>query len=120
MSRCLSVVVAVTLLAGVAATAALAHVNVKSTSPKRNGTAKVSAGVVTITFSGPLLRGTLKVVGPGGQASVGGGGRDPRNIKRLAVALKGGLKPGRYRASWTLVAADTHRQKGAFAFGLGK
>ena len=74
---------------------------------------------MTVTFTGPLRRGTVRVVGPGSKVvSVGKGGRDPRNIKRLLVPLKGSLKAGSYKASWTIVAADGHAQKGSFSFRL--
>jgi methionine-rich copper-binding protein CopC len=72
-----------------------------------------------VTFAGPLRSGTLRVAGPGGAAaSVGRGGRDPRNVNRLLVGLKGSLRAGSYKASWTIVAADDHRQKGSFQFKL--
>lgn len=47
-----------------------------------------------------------------------GGGRDPRNVKRLLAGLHGSLKPGSYKASWTIVAPDGHSQKGSFRFKL--
>ena len=50
--------------------------------------------------------------------SVGKGGRDPRNINRLLVPLKGSLKAGSYKASWTIVAADGHARQGSFSFRL--
>jgi hypothetical protein len=102
-----------------AATAALAHTEIKSTSPPRGGKAKTSIGTVRVTFSGQIRRGTLRVTGPGNKVvSEGKGGRDPRNVKRVVVALKGSLKPGKYHASWTIVAADGHAQHGAFGFRL--
>ena len=74
---------------------------------------------MTVTFTGPLRRGTVRVVGPGSKVvSVGKGGRDPRNISRLLVGLKGSLKAGSYKASWTILAADGHNQKGSFQFRL--
>jgi methionine-rich copper-binding protein CopC len=101
---------AVTL--AVTAGAAFAHTEVKSTSPAKGGTAKTSIRTVTVTFNGPIRSGTLRVTGPGGSVvSVGSGGRDPRKITRLA---------GRYRARWTIVAADGHDQRGSFTFRLRK
>lgn len=102
-----------------AAAIAVAHTKVRSTSPKSGKTARTSLARVTTTFSGPLRRGTLRVVGPHRKVvSLGRGGRDPRNIKRLLVGLERGLKAGSYKASWTIVAADGHRQKGSFRFRL--
>ena len=109
--------VVVALILGVTATAALAHVKVSATSP--SGTAKTSVRSAKVAFTGPIRRGTLKVVGPNGKkVSSGSGGRDPRSIRRLAVSLKGGLKAGRYKASWSMVASDGHRQSGSFRFRL--
>jgi len=111
-------ILAPTLVLGVAAIAA-AHTEVTSTTPASGATAKTSISKVTVTFTGPLRRGTLRVAGPSGAvASVGKGGRDPRNVKRLAVALKSSLQAGSYKASWTIVAADGHDQEGSFRFTL--
>jgi methionine-rich copper-binding protein CopC len=113
-------ILATALVLGVAATAA-AHTEVASTAPAGGATAKTSISKVTVTFTGPITRGTLRVVGPGGAvASVGKGARDPRNVKRVAVALKSSLKAGPYKASWTIVAGDGHTQKGSFRFTLKK
>jgi methionine-rich copper-binding protein CopC len=101
--------------------AAFAHTDVKSTSPAKGGTAKSSIRTVAVTFDGPIRRGTLRVTGPGGAVvSVGSGGRDPRKITRLRVPLERGKRAGRYRARWTIVAADGHEQRGSFAFRLRK
>ncbi len=73
----------------------------------------------SVTFSGPIRRGTIRVTGPGGKLwSVGSGGRDPRNIHRVIVGLRGGKPAGSYRASWAIVAADGHQQSGSFRFKL--
>ncbi len=117
--RCMVIAVVAAALLAVAAGTAFAHTKVKSTSPAKGKTAKTSIDRVTVTFTGPLRRGTLRVVGPGSKVvSVGRGGRDPRNINRLLVPLKGSLKAGAYKASWTILAADGHDQKGSFTFRL--
>jgi copper resistance protein C len=110
-------ILATTLALGGASIAA-AHTEVASTSPASGATAKTSIKQVTVTFTGELQRGTLRVTGPGGKVVSAGGGRDPRNVKRLLAGLKGSLKPGSYQASWTVTAPDGHRQKGAFQFKL--
>jgi methionine-rich copper-binding protein CopC len=114
--RSISILATALVLGG--ATIALGHTEVASTSPASGATAKTSIKQVTVTFTGPLRRGTLRVVGPGGKVVSAGGGRDPRNVKRLLAGLKGTLKPGSYKAGWTIVAPDGHGQKGSFRFKL--
>jgi methionine-rich copper-binding protein CopC len=98
---------------------ALGHAEVKSTSPASGATAKTTIKSVTVTFTGQIQSGTLRVTGPGGKVvSVGTGGRDPRNVKRLLVGLKRSLKAGSYKASWKVAAADGHSQHGSFRFTL--
>ena len=100
---------------------ASAHTEVRSTSPASGTTAKTTLSRVTVTFTGSLASGKLRVSGPGGKlASLSNGGRDPRNTSRLLVGLKGALKPGSYTASWSVAAADGHKQKGSFRFRLKK
>jgi methionine-rich copper-binding protein CopC len=100
---------------------ASAHTEVTSTSPANGATAKTTLSRVTVTFTGSLMSGKLRVTGPGGKvASLSGGGRDPRNRSRLLVGLRGSLKPGSYTASWSVVAADGHKQKGSFRFKVKK
>jgi copper resistance protein C len=112
-------VLASALALGGAATAS-AHTEVKSTTPASGATARTTLSRVTVTFTGALRSGTLRVVGPGGKVVSASGGRDPRNTSRLLAGLKGSLKPGSYTARWTVVAADGHKQKGSFRFKLRK
>ena len=116
----LPVALAVTLVAAaLAATVALAHVDVKSRSPGKGASASRSLGSVSVTFEGPIRRGGIRVVGPGGRVvSSGNGGRDPRNITRVKVGLKGSKRAGVYRAKYSIVAADGHRQRGSWRFRL--
>jgi methionine-rich copper-binding protein CopC len=116
--------VQITLLAAIAAAVlasavALAHTDVKSRSPSKGGSASRSIGSVSVTFERQIRRGSLRVVGPGGRvASSGSGGRDPRNVARVVVGLRGSLRAGRYRARYSIVAADGHRQRGSWRFRL--
>ncbi len=103
----------------VAAATAFAHTEVKSTYPAKGKTASKRIGSVSVTFTGTIRSGSMKVTGPGRTtASSGQGGRDPRSVKRLRVPLKSSLKAGSYRASWTMKAADGHTQRGSFTFKL--
>ena len=104
--------------AAIAASAALAHTGIKSTSPARGGTAKTSTKSVRITFKEQIRSGSIRVTRGSQVVSKGKGGRDPRNVRRLVVSLKGGLRAGKYRASWKIVAADGDDQKGSFSFRL--
>jgi methionine-rich copper-binding protein CopC len=102
-----------------AAPAAAAHVEVKSTSPAKGSIAKTTIRAVKVTFTGPILRGTVRVTGPGGRVvSVGSGGRAPGNVNRLRVGLKRSLAEGSYRATWTVTSADGHGEGGSFRFKL--
>ena len=111
-------VLLVAAAAGLPTAIAQGHASVTGTYPAKSGRAKTSIDVVKVAFSGPLRSGTISVRGPRGVVSVGRGGRDPRRISRLIVPLRRGLAAGRYRASWTAVAADGHRQSGSFLFRL--
>ena len=105
--------------AALIAAVAMAHSDIRTTSPKRGGSAKTSLSSVSVTFEGPLRRGTLRVTGPGGKVySIGRGGRDPRKISRLIVGLKRSKPAGRYKARYTYISADGHDQKGSFRFRL--
>jgi methionine-rich copper-binding protein CopC len=96
---------------------ASAHESIVSTKP--SGSAKVGLGSVTVTFSGPIRSGTLKVFAADGtKVSKSKGGRDPRNVSRLRSALKRGLGPGRYTARAKWVGADGHHQSAKFRFRL--
>lgn len=101
-----------------AATPALAHTEVQSTYPGNGKTAARSIQWVSVTFKSTVRGGTLKVTGPGGTVSAGAGGRDPQNVKRLRVKLRGGLRAGSYKASWTVRHTDGHTLRGSFSFKL--
>jgi methionine-rich copper-binding protein CopC len=116
LPRTAAALVAATGVLAIGATAADAHTEVASTSPK--GTASTATRTVTVTFTGQIRSGTLTVKRGGTTVSRGRGGQDPRNVKRLRVGLRSGLKAGTYRATWTAVAADGHHQRGTFSFRL--
>jgi methionine-rich copper-binding protein CopC len=99
---------------------ATAHTEVVSTSPSASRSASTGVRSVTVTFTGQIRSGTLTVRRGRTTVSAGRGGQDPRNVKRLKVGLKRGLKAARYTASWTIKAADGHVQKGTFTFRLKK
>jgi methionine-rich copper-binding protein CopC len=106
-------------VSALATATAFAHETVKSTSPAKGKTASRHITSATVTFNGQIRSGSMKVTGPGGKVvSSGQGGRDPRNVKRLRVPLKSGLKAGSYKATWKIVASDGDNQSGSFTFKL--
>jgi methionine-rich copper-binding protein CopC len=117
MNRLISILAATALAVATTAAPAQAHVELVSSNPKDKAKLKHAPSSVSLTFSGPIRSGTLKVTGPGGkQVSVGRGGRDPRSIDRLLVALKSGLKAGAYKSSASVVAADGHHETWTLKF----
>ena len=111
--------VALAVFATIGVATASAHVRVAATSPARNSTASTSLRTVKVLFTGAIRRGTLKVYSASGRkVSLGTGGRDPRNIRRLVTGLRRGLAAGRYTARWSIVAADGHTLRGYFRFRL--
>ncbi len=101
------------------ATAAQAHVALVKSNPTSGAKLSSAPKSVWLLFSGPIRSGTLKVTGPGNKVvSSGRGGRDPRNVDRLLVGLKRGLKKGSYKASGSSIAADGHHQTWTLSFSL--
>ena len=101
----------------VAATAAFAHTEVKSSYPAKGKSASTRISTVSVTFTGTIRSGSIKVTGPGGKIySSGSGGRDPRKVSRLRVGLKSSKRVGSYKASWAIKAVDGHTQRGSFTF----
>jgi methionine-rich copper-binding protein CopC len=118
LRRALAVAAAIVVVSGaLGAPGAAAHVRVVSTHP--SGVAETSLRTAWIEFSGPIRKGKLVVrTKAGKKVSKGSGGRDPRNVDRVLAPLKSDLKPGRYRAVATIVAADGHEQRFSFGFRL--
>jgi len=119
--RILAPFAAAPALALACAATASAHVMLESTSPARSSHRSHAPAAVSMTFSGPIRSGKMTVTGPGGKtASAGKGGRDPRNIDRLLVQLKHGLKAGRYTVHASTIAADSHHQTWKWSFTVRK
>jgi len=107
-------------LATFGATSALAHVTISARTPASGAVLARVPASATITFSGQLRRGTLKVFNASGrQMSIGTGARDPRNVRRLRTELRA-LANGRYTVRWTIVGGDGHAQSGSYAFRVNK
>jgi methionine-rich copper-binding protein CopC len=118
MRRQLAAIAAALVTSAVLAPAALAHVELKSSTPKARSTVRKPSSV-KLTFTGPIRSGTVTVKSSGGSSATSGkGGRDPRNINRLTVPLKSGLKAGKYTVKASIVAADGHKETFAFWFKI--
>ena len=86
LSRLSTALSAAAVTSAVAATAAFAHTEVKSTYPAKGKSASTRISTVSVTFSATIRSGTIKVTGPGGRTySSGSGGRDPP-VRRNATA----------------------------------
>jgi methionine-rich copper-binding protein CopC len=110
-SRLLVAALASVALLGVAAVPADSHTYPASKTPASG--ASRQSGVASITFRGTIRRGTLAVYAPSGRkVSIGSGGRDPRNIKRLVVGMVRNKPAGQYRLRWAIIAADGDYQVG--------
>jgi copper resistance protein C len=118
INRLTAALAAAGVTSAVAAAAAFAHTEVKSTYPGKGKSATTRITTVSVTFTAGIRSGTLKVTGPGGTATSSAGARDPRNVRRLRAPLKRGLRAGTYKASWTMKAADGHTQRGSWTFRL--
>jgi methionine-rich copper-binding protein CopC len=111
LKRVLGVALTTAAVTAVAAVPASSHTYPVSKTP-RSGASK-SSGVASITFRGTIRRGTLAVYAPNGsKVSIGSGGRDPRNIKRLVVGMRRSKPAGQYRLRWAIIAADGDYQTG--------
>ena len=121
MGRSLRGVAAVAAALAATATfapAAFAHVELKSSTPKAKSTVRKPSSV-KLTFTGPIRSGTLTVKSSSGSSATSGkGGRDPRNINRLTVPLKSGLKAGKYTVKASITAADGHKESFTFWFKI--
>lgn len=117
-----SVVAVAALAIGLMPSPAQAHVQVERTFPSSGGSACTSIGRSYVDFNGPIAGGDLKVVrrSDGVKVSRGDGDVSDGDSSKLVVRLrKARLRPGRYRASWTIVAAnDGDTQRGRFGFRL--
>jgi len=118
MKRLSSALAGAVAVSAVTAATAFAHVEYKSSYPAKGKTASTSISTVSVTFTGSIRKGTLKVTGPGGKTYSGSSGRDPRKISRLRTSMKSGLKAGSYKATWSITAADGHAETGSFTFKL--
>ncbi len=92
-----------------------AHAEVVSASPRHGATLERAPRTVRIAFSQQIRDGSARVTRAGREVQRSSG-RDPRNVRRLRAALRGGLGAGRYTVRWKITAADGHVQRGTLRF----
>jgi methionine-rich copper-binding protein CopC len=106
------------LAMGPAAPAALAHVDVVATSPRKGAKLAKMPRAVTVTFSAQILGGSIVVKNGAGRVVSKRGGRDPSDVRRLRATTKSGLGKGRYVVRWKAKSPDGHVQSGSFRFSV--
>jgi copper resistance protein C len=114
------------LLAGAAlslpSVSGLAHAFLNQAVPPVGGTVLTSPKEIRLTFSEgiePRFSGIEIATSDGQAIATGSAIPDPRDDKQLVLSLPP-LVPGRYRVSWHVVSADTHRTEGDYTFTVGR
>ncbi len=115
MSRVLSVIVGLSLLAA----SAFGHSSLERSEPKASATVKVAPREIRIWFSEPIKVGlsTFEVRDVAGkQVDRRDLHADKKEPALVILSLAPDLGPGTYKVSWTAVAQDMHPGKGSFSF----
>jgi methionine-rich copper-binding protein CopC len=84
-------------------------------SPTVGAVLSTNPGSVTLVFDQPLVRGSLSVKGPSGDAA---GGPSMINGARLSEPLASSLPAGTYTVRWVARSQGTARTKGSYTFRL--
>lgn len=115
---------AVALIAAILATsAAFAHAELQSTEPVAGSAAATSPKEIRLTFSEAVIAKFSGVVlkdQAGKLIATGKVAVDPTNRNVLIVPISEQLPPGTYNVEWHAVSEDTHREKGDYAFNVGR
>ena len=105
-----------------AAGAAIAHAFLDHAEPPVGATVAAPPSALRLYFSEPiepLFSGvTLSAIG-GQPVATAAASVDPQNRALLILPLPP-LTAGRYRVSWHVVSADTHRTEGSYEFEVGR
>lgn len=109
----------VAVVAALAASVALAHPKLLSTSPADHSTGPAPTQIA-LHFSEKLVAqfcdATLVMTGASSPANVASKVSTSSDGRTLTVSPAQPLAPGAYRVDWHVVAADTHRVGGHLAF----
>jgi methionine-rich copper-binding protein CopC len=107
-------------LAVAAPAVALAHTEVRSSSPRDGAVLARTPAAMAVTFGEPIGRlGTMTMTRNGAGNLVKSARIAPRNARTALIALKrpGAAKQaGRYRLTWRITGADGHRLSGTITF----
>jgi copper transport protein len=108
---------------GAAAPSASAHATLLSSDPAAAAHAAAAPAEVRLTFSEPVQivrQADVSIVDGRGRPVAGGEPRtDPRDPRRVTIALRRGLAPDSYTVRYRVIAADAHAVDDALVFALG-
>ena len=123
MSKVISTSAAAVVAAILSASAAFGHAELQSAEPVAGSAATTSPKEIRLTFSEAVIAkfsGLMLKDQAGKPIATGTAAVDPANKNVLIVPISGPLPPGTYKVEWHAVSEDTHREKGAYAFGVGR
>jgi methionine-rich copper-binding protein CopC len=123
VSKVISTSAAALVVAILSAGAAFAHAELQSAEPVAGSAATTSPKEIRLTFSEAVIAKFSGVVlkdQTGKSIATGKAVVDPANRNVLIVPISEPLPPGTYKVEWHAVSEDTHREKGAYAFGVGR
>jgi methionine-rich copper-binding protein CopC len=101
-----------------AAGAAMAHAFLDRAEPPVGATIAASPPALRLVFTEPIepaFSGAALATAGGVPVPTGAASPDPQNRAVLLLPLPT-LPAGRYRVSWHVVSADTHRTEGSYEF----
>lgn len=110
------IIVAAAAVALVAASAALGHSGVVSTTPASGSVVRVLPATITVTFADRLLGVTGATVRDSrGVDHAVSARRHPRNAARIVITTRRPV-PGVYTVLWRVRSEDGHAEAGSFRF----
>jgi methionine-rich copper-binding protein CopC len=111
------------ILASLSAHAAFAHADLQSAEPAAGSAATTSPQQIRLTFSEAVIPrfSSVELKDQAGKLiATGKPTGDPANKNVLVVPISEPLPPGNYKVEWHAASEDTHREKGAYAFSVGR
>jgi copper resistance protein C len=123
VSEVISTSAAALVVAILSASAAFAHAELQSAEPAAGSAATTSPKQMRLTFSAAVIAkfsGAELKDQAGKPIATGTAVVDPANRNVLIVPISEPLPPGTYKVEWHAVSEDTHREKGTYAFSVGR